>query len=125
MDEWGPTNMAPRRIPTTLQRAIKGHQSILRKVTQKGGNRLLKFVPKTFFPLVKQIFKSIRNGSLAVPFNISRALLDKVIRAKNSEKVVLQNGSGVVSILAHVIPAIASIIPSIVKLFRKSKSRGK
>ena len=127
MDEWGVSirNMAPRPIPTTLQRSIKGHQSILRKVTQKGGNRLLKFVPKTFFPLVKQIFKSIRNGSLAVPFNISRsarALLDKVIRSKNSEKVVLQNGSGVVSILAHVIPAIASIVPSIVKLFKKKRN---
>ena len=113
--------MAPRRIPRTLQRSIKGHGKILRKVTQKGGNRLLKFVPKSFFPLIKKIFQSIKGGLLPVPFNISRALLDKVIRAKNSEQVVLQNGSGVVSILAHVIPAIASIVPSIVKLFKKKK----
>ena len=84
---------------------------------------MLKFVPKTFFPLIKQIFKNIKNGLLPVPFNISRGLLDKVIQAKNSEKVVLQNGSGVVSILAHVIPAIASIVPSLLKLFKKKKGK--
>ena len=80
-------------------------------------------MPKTFFPLIKKIFQSIKSGLLPVPLNISRALLDKVIRAKNSEQVVLQNGSGVVSILAHVIPAIASILPSIIKLFKKKKNR--
>ena len=90
-------------------------------MTQSGGSRSLKFAPKTFFPLIKRIFQSIKNGLLPVPFNISKALLDKVIRAKNSEKVVLQNGSGVLSILAHVIPAIVSIVPSIVKLFKKKK----
>ena len=114
-------NMAPRRIPPTLERSIRGHGRILRKVTQSGGSRLLKFAPKTFFPLIKRIFQNIKNGLLPVPFNISKALLDKVIRAKNSEKVVLQNGSGVLSILAHVIPAIVSIVPSIVKLFKKKK----
>jgi len=114
--------MAPRLSPT-LQRSIKGHGRILRKVTRKGGNQLLKFVPKTFFPLIKQIFKSIKSGLFPVPFNLNRTLLDKVIRAKNSEKVVLQNGSGVVSILAHVIPAIASIVPSLLKLFKGKKKR--
>ena len=113
--------MVAKRIPATLQRSIKGHRRILRKVSQKGGNRFLKFVPKTFFSLIKKIFQSIKKGSIPVPFNINRGLLDKVIRAKNSEKVVLQNGSGIVSILAHVIPAIASIVPSIVKLFKKKK----
>ena len=113
--------MAPRRISPALQRSIKAHERVLRKVTQRGGNRLLKYVPKTFFPLIKQLFKSIKNGLLPVPFNISRGLLDKVIRAKNSEKLVLQNGSGILAILAHVIPAIASIVPSIVKLFKKKK----
>ena len=114
--------MAPRRIPTNLQRSIKGHGRILRKVTQKGGNRLLKFVPKSFFPLIKKIFQSIKSGRIPVPFNLNRALLDKVIRAKNSEKVVLQNGSGIVSILAAVVPAIASLVPEIVKLFKKKKN---
>ena len=113
--------MAPRISPT-FQRSIKGHGRILRKVTRKGP-QLLKFVPKTFFPLIKQIFKNIKSGLFSVPFNINRTLLDKVIRAKNSEKVVLQNGSGVVSILAHVIPAIASIVPSLLKLFKKKKPK--
>ena len=113
--------MVSRRIPVSLERSIKGHRRILRKVSQKGGNRFLKFVPKTFFPLVKKIFQSIKNGLLPVPFNIGRSLLDKVIRAKNTEKVVLQNGSGVVSILAHVIPAIVSLIPQVVGLFKKKK----
>ena len=114
--------MAPKRIPVSLQRSIKGHRRILRKVSQKGGNRFLKIVPKTFFPLIKKIFQSIKNGTIPVPFNLNRTLLDKVIRAKNSEKVVLQNGSGIVSILAQVIPAIASLIPSIVGLFKKKKN---
>ena len=114
--------MAAKRIPVTLQRSIKGHRRSLRKVSQKGGNRFLKFVPKTFFPLVKKIFQSIRNGTIPVPFNINRTLLDKVIRAKNSEKVVLQNGSGIASILAHVIPVIASLVPTIIGLFKKKKN---
>ena len=112
--------MVPRLSPAFKQ-SIKGHGRILRKVTRN--KQLLKLVPKTFFPLIKQIFKNIKNGLLPVPFNISRGLLDKVIRAKNSEKVVLQNGSGVVSILAHVIPAIASIVPSLLKLFKGKKKR--
>ena len=114
--------MAPRQIPASLQRSIKGHRRILRKVSQRGGNRLLNLAPKTFFPLVKRIFKSILNGSIPVPFNLNRTLLDKVARAKNSKKVILQNGSGIATILAHVIPALAGlIIPKIVGLFKKKK----
>jgi hypothetical protein len=114
--------MTPRQIPTSLQRSIKSHRRILRKVSQRGGNRLLNFAPKTFFPLVKRIFQSILNGSIPVPFNLNRTLLDKVARAKNSEKVILQNGSGISTILTHVIPALASfVIPKIIGLFKKKK----
>lgn len=113
--------MTPRRIPTSLQRSIRGHSKILRKVSQRGGNRLLKFVPKTFFPLIKRIFQSIKNGTIPVPFNLNRLLLDKVVRSKNPEKLIVQNGTGIVSILAHVVPAIASLVPQIVKLFKKKK----
>ena len=82
----------------------------------------MNFAPKTFFPLVKRIFQSILNGSIPVPFNLNRTLLDKVARAKNSEKVILQNGSGISTILAHVIPALASfVIPKIIGLFKKKK----
>ena len=114
--------MVPKRIPTSLQRSIKGHGRTLRKVTQRGGNRLLKFVPQSFFPLIKKIFQSIKSGRIPVPFNLNRVLLDKVIKAKDSKKVVLQNGSGIVSILAAVVPAIASLVPEIVKLFKKKKN---
>ena len=113
--------MAPRRIPTTLRSSIKGHGRVLRKVTQTGGNRLLKFVPRSFFPLVKKIFQSIKGGLLPVPLTISRAILDKVAKAKDPERAVLQNGSGVLSILAHAIPAIVSLVPEIVKFFKKKR----
>ena len=117
------TNMAPRRLSTSLQRSIKDHERVLRRVTQTGGKRLLKFVPKTFFPLIKKIFQSIKNGTIPVPFNLNRSLLDKVVRAKNSERVIVQNGSGIVSILAQVVPALAAyVIPKIVKLFKKKKN---
>ena len=79
----------------------------------------MKFAPKTFFSLIKKLFKSIKKGTIPVPLNISRNLLDKVIRAKNSEKVVLQNGTGILTILRYAIPAIASLVPEIVKLFKK------
>ena len=116
--------MAPRQIPASLQRSIKGHGRILRKVSQKGGRRALSLAPKTFFPLVKRIFQSILSGSIPVPFNLNRTLLDKVIRAKNSEKVILQNGSGIASILAHVVPALATyVIPKIIGLFKKKKKQ--
>jgi len=114
--------MAVKTIPPSLRRSIKGHGRILRKVSQRGGSRLLKNVPKTFFSVIKRIFQSIRNGSIPVPFNLNRALLDKVIRAKNSEKVIVQNGSGIVSILAAVVPALVSLVPEIVKLFKKKKT---
>ena len=110
------------KLPVSLQRSIKGHSRYLRKVSQRGGNRLLKFVPKSFFPLIKRIFQSIKRGQIPVPFNLNRALLDKVIRAKNAEQVVLQNGSGIVSILAHVVPTIiGSLLPKIIGLFKKKK----
>ena len=115
--------MPARRIPTSLQRSIKGHRRILRKVSQRGGNRLLKLAPKTFFPLIKKIFQSIKSGNIPVPFNLSRTLLDKVIRAKNPEKVIVQNGTEIVSILAAVVPAIASLVPSIIGLFKKKKKQ--
>jgi len=114
--------MAPRRLPVSLHRSIKGHGRILRKVSQRGGNRLLKFAPKTFFPLIKRIFQSIKNGTIPVPFNLNRKLLDKVIRAKNSENVIVQNGSGIGAILAAVVPALVSLVPEIVKLFKKKKN---
>jgi len=118
--------MAPRQIPANLQRDIKGHRRILRKVSQKGGARQLNFAPKSFFPLVKRIFQSILSGSIPVPFNLNRKLLDKVTRAKNSEKVILQNGSGIATILAHVIPAIATfVIPKLIGLFKKKKKQVK
>ena len=113
--------MAPKRISPTLRSSIKGHGRVLRKVTQTGGNRFLKHVPRSFFPLVKKIFQSIKGGLLPVPLNISRAILDKITRAKDPEKAVLQNGSGVLSILAHAIPAIVSLVPEIVKFFKKKK----
>ena len=109
------------KLPVSLQRSIKGHSKYLRKVSQRGGNRLLKFVPKSFFPLIKKIFQSIKRGKIPVPFNLNRSLLDKVIRAKNSEQVVLQNGSGIATILAHVVPVIASLVPQIIGLFKKKK----
>ena len=114
--------MARKRIPANLKSSIKGHGRVLRKVTQTGGNRLLKYVPRSFFPLVKKIFQSIKSGLLPVPLNISKAILDKVIRAKDPEKTVLQNGSGVISILAHAIPALVSLVPEIVKLFKRKKT---
>ena len=109
------------KLPVSLQRSIKGHSKHLRRVSQRGGSRLLKFVPKSFFPLIKKIFQFIKKGKIPVPFNLNRALLDKVLRAKNSEQVVLQNGSGIATILAHVIPAIASLLPQIIGLFKKKK----
>jgi len=114
--------MAAKRIPNSLRRSIKGHGRVLRKVSQRGGNRLLNQVPKTFFSLIKRIFQSIKNGQIPVPFNLNRALLDKVIRAKNSEKAIIQNGSGIVSILAAVVPALVTLVPEIVKLFKKKKT---
>jgi len=77
---------------------------------------------KPFFSLIKRIFQSIKNGQIPVPFNLNRALLDKVIRAKNSEKAIIQNGSGIVSILAAVVLALVTLVPEIVKLFKKKKT---
>jgi hypothetical protein len=108
-----------KRIPLKLHRSIKDHGRLLHKVSQKGGNRLLKNVPKTFFGLIKTLFHYVKKGGIPVPLSLNQSLLSKVLRAKNTGRTIIQNGSGIVSILAHVVPALVSLVPEIVKFFKK------
>jgi hypothetical protein len=113
--------MAPRRIPTTLRSSVKSHGRVLRRATQSGGTAFLRKAPRSFFPLIKKIFQSIKGGLLPVPLTIAKTLLEKVIRSKDPERTVLQNGSGVISILASAIPALLTVVPEIVNLFKRKK----
>ena len=113
-----------RRIPVALDRSIKRHGRIMNQVIRSGGNKrklILQHAPKTFFTLIQSLFRNILKGKIAAPLNVDRRLLNKVIRTKDPNRVVVQNGSGIVSILAHVIPSLIALVPEFVKLFKRKK----
>jgi hypothetical protein len=113
-----------KRIPVALDRSIKRHGRIMNQVIKSVGKKrklILQHAPKTFFTLIQSIFRNILKGKIAAPLNVNKSLLNKVIRTKDPSKVVVQNGSGIVSILAHVVPSLIALVPEFVKLFKKKK----
>ena len=113
-----------KRIPVALGRSIKRHGRIMNEVIKSGGNKrklILQHAPKTFFTLIRSLFRNILKGKISAPLNINKSLLNKVARAKDPNRVVVQNGSGIASILAHVVPSLIALVPEFVKLFKKKK----
>ena len=96
----------------------------MNQVIKNGGNKrkqILQQAPQTFFTLIKSLFRHILKGKIPAPLNINKGLLKKVTNSKNPNKVVVQNGSGIVSILSAVIPSLIAIVPEVVKLFKKKR----
>ena len=95
---------------------------MMNQVIKSGGNKrklILQHAPKTFFTLIQRLFRNILKGKIPAPFNVNKKLLKKVVGSKNPNKVVVQHGSGIVTVLKHVIPSLIALVPEFVKLFKK------
>jgi hypothetical protein len=107
-----------KRVPVALGRSIKRHEQIMKQLIRSGSGKrkqLLKQAPRTLFSLIQRLFKSIIKGKVPAPININKTLLGKVARSTNLNKVIQQNGSGVFTILAQVVPLILSLLPTLLK----------
>ena len=113
------------RIPRTLARDVKKHQKLLRDLTKRAKRPLAlkraknSMVGGSIFKTIKSLFVNVLNGKIPLAKSLSSkalALLKKYINSRNSDAVIKQNGAGVFSILASILPV---VIPLVMKLFKK------
>lgn len=108
----------------TLARNMNKHKKLLNALTipSKRG-RILKRANKSLFATVKSLFANIINGKLPAPNALNAGLIahmKRLVGSKNPSATVQQNGSGIFTALATIVPI---LLPLVLKLFKK-KSKG-
>lgn len=117
------------RLPRGLARNVKRHQKLLKDLTKpskrasalKRANKTM--VGGSLFKTIKDLFKQVLNGKISLPKIMNskaRALLRKFVTTRNTDEVIRQNGSGIFSILAQVIPM---VLPLVMSLFKNKKKK--
>lgn len=108
------------RIPLKLARDVKKHQRVLQDLIKPGNKRklMLRTAKKSLFATIKSLFSSILKGKLPAPLDLNNSLITlmkKLVRARNPNVVVQQNGSGIIAALAKIVPVVLSLLPMLFK----------
>lgn len=108
------------RIPLKLARDVKRHRRVLQDLIKPGNKRklMLRTAKKSLFATIKSLFSNILNGKLTAPLDLNNSLIThmkRLVRARNADTVVQQNGSGIIAALTKIIPMVLALLPSLFK----------
>ena len=108
------------KIKKTEKAMIKKHAPILRTLSRSRKvkrNAILNEAPVTLFKAIKTLHKLLVNGAIPLTNTVrakikpkTKSLIRKIHTAKDTKRIILQNGEGFSGILRIVLPLIKGIV---------------
>ena len=106
-------------IPLKFAKRVKRHETALKRMTSKPDHKR-SYIGGSLSKTLKQMLSLVLDGKFPLLSGLSGNVIRLIRKAVQSRRAIEQNGSGIFSILKHVIPV---VLPMVLSLFKKKPKK--